>query len=139
MICIEGWSRQGLTDKQIAKNVGISYSTFNLYKSNKEKYSEFSEAIKKGKEVVDFEVENTLLKLCLGYTEKEEYIVKDEEGNEIKKVINKYYPPNATLIIFYLKNRMPEFYNQELKQKKVEFKHKKKIENEELELKKDGR
>jgi hypothetical protein len=62
LILVEGWAREGLTDEQIANNLGISTSTFYEYKKN---YSEFSEAIKKGKEIVDFEVENALLKNAL--------------------------------------------------------------------------
>lgn len=62
LILVEGWARDGLTDEQIANNLGISTSTFYEYKKN---YSEFSEALKKGKEIVDFEVENALLKNAL--------------------------------------------------------------------------
>ena len=59
LILIEGWARDGLTDEQIADNLRIHISTFYDYKK---KYSEFSEALKKGKEIVDYEVENALLK-----------------------------------------------------------------------------
>ncbi len=59
---IEGWAREGLTDEQIANNLDISTSTFYEYKN---KYSEFSESLKKGKEIIDFEVENALLKNAL--------------------------------------------------------------------------
>lgn len=45
LIVIEGWAKDGLTDEQIAKNMGISTST--LYEWKK-KYSEFSESLKKG-------------------------------------------------------------------------------------------
>lgn len=31
LIEVEGWARDGLTDKQIAKNLGIAYSTFREY------------------------------------------------------------------------------------------------------------
>lgn len=59
---VEGWAREGLTDKQIANNLDISTSTFYEYKN---KYTEFSESLKKGKEIIDFEVENALLKNAL--------------------------------------------------------------------------
>lgn len=59
---IEGWAREGLVDEQIANNLDISTSTFYEYKN---KYSEFSESLKKGKEIIDFEVENALLKNAL--------------------------------------------------------------------------
>ena len=47
---LEGWARDGLTDEQIAKNIGINPAT--LY-DWKKKYSDISKSLKKGKEVVD--------------------------------------------------------------------------------------
>ena len=55
LLKIEGWARDGLTDEQIAKNMGISRSTLNEWKN---KYSDILDTLKKGKEVVDLEVEN---------------------------------------------------------------------------------
>lgn len=57
LILLEGWARDGLTDEQIARNMGVAYSTLKDWKN---KYSAISAALKKGKEVVDFEVENAL-------------------------------------------------------------------------------
>ena len=81
LLKIEGWARDGLTDEQIAHNMGISPST--LYEWKK-KYPEISEALKKGKEVVDREVENALLKRALGYEYEEvkQIIEKDEMGKD---------------------------------------------------------
>lgn len=62
LILVEGWARDGLTDEQIAENLGISKDTFYKYKKN---YSDFSDSLKKGKEIVDYEVENALLKSAL--------------------------------------------------------------------------
>lgn len=62
LVLVEGWARDGLTDEQIANNLGIATSTFYEYKKN---YVEFSETLKKGKEIVDYEVENALLKSAL--------------------------------------------------------------------------
>lgn len=55
---LEGWARDGLTDEQIAANMGIATSTLYAWKKD---HGEISEALKKGKEVVDYEVENALL------------------------------------------------------------------------------
>ena len=55
LLKIEGWARDGLVDKQIAANIGVSERTFTDWKS---KYSAISSALKKGKEVVDRQVEN---------------------------------------------------------------------------------
>ena len=62
MTLLEGWARDGLTDEQIAHNVGITAKTLYEWKN---RYSEICEALKKGKEVVDFEVENALLQTAL--------------------------------------------------------------------------
>ncbi|MDO0919884.1 MULTISPECIES: transposase [unclassified Enterococcus] len=59
LILLEGWARDGLTDEQIAQRMGISTTTLYRWKSE---HREIREAIKKGKEVVDFEVENALLR-----------------------------------------------------------------------------
>ena len=64
LLKLEGWARDGLVDEQIAQNIGIAAST--LYEWKKQ-YPEISEALKKGKEVVDRQVENALLKRALGY------------------------------------------------------------------------
>ena len=76
LILLEGWARDGLTYEQIAHNMGIDTSTlWDWRKAN----TTISNAIKKGREVVDYEVENALLKSAL-------------EGN-------------TTAQIFWLKNR----------------------------------
>lgn len=62
LILVEGWARDGLTDEQIAQNLGISKDTFYEYKK---KYPDFSDSLKKGKEIVDYEVENALLQSAL--------------------------------------------------------------------------
>ena len=59
---VEGWARDGLTDEQISNNLGISKTTFYKFK---DEHSELSELLKKGKEVVDYQVENALLKNAL--------------------------------------------------------------------------
>ena len=68
LILFGGWAREGLTDEQIAEKMNISRST--LYEWKK-KYSDISDALKKGKEVVDFAVENALLRRALGFKYKE--------------------------------------------------------------------
>lgn len=104
LILLEGWARDGLTDEQIAKNIGIATSTFYEWKK---KQIEFSEALKKGKEVIDFEVENALLKKALGYTItlNKQKVTKDGEVVDITEEV--HVPPDTTAQIFWLKNRKP--------------------------------
>ena len=65
LVLLEGWARDGLTDEQIAHNMGINKAT--LYRW-KEKYCDICNALKIGKAVVDRQVENALLKRALGYS-----------------------------------------------------------------------
>lgn len=105
LIEIEAWKRDGLTDEQIFKNLGISRDTFYKYK---EKYSDFSDALKKGKEVADIEVENALFKRAIGYTYKEvTKEVKDIDGKKSTfiKEVTKVVPGDVAAQIFWLKNR----------------------------------
>lgn len=104
LILIQGMARDGLTQQQIANNLGISIDTLI---ENKKKYSEFNNALKKGKEIIDFEVENALLKKALGYTItiKEEKLDKDGFVHTLEKEV--HVPPDTTAQIFWLKNRKP--------------------------------
>lgn len=105
LLKIEGWARDGLTDEQIAHNMGVAYSTLKVWK---EKYSAISAALKRGKEVVDREVENALLKRALGYTYNEVTQEADELGDlSVTKVVTKQVSPDVTAQIFWLKNRKP--------------------------------
>ena len=108
---IEGWAKDGLIDSQIAVNMGIGASTLALWKT---KFESIAEALKKGKEVVDRQVENALLKLALGYTYEEttrEPVLNPDTGKielTVTKVVTKQVIPDTTAQIFWLKNRKPE-------------------------------
>ena len=105
LLKLEGWAREGLTDEQIAGKMGIHRDTLNEWKK---KYSDISDTLKRGKEVVDFQVENALLKRALGY-EYEEVSEKYELGTLTeKKVTKKQVVPDTTAQIFWLKNRRPD-------------------------------
>lgn len=102
---LTAWARDGLTDEQIAKNMGIATSTYYLWKNN---YLEILEALKKGKEVVDIEVENALLKRALGY--KYDEVIKELRDGELveTKRITKEVLPDTIAQIYWLKNRKPD-------------------------------
>lgn len=104
---IEAWARDGLTEEQISKNMGIAYSTLKVWKN---KHSAISAALKRGKEVVDIEVENSLLKAAKGYFVDEEKTYISEVNGVVtkrKEITKKYIAPNTTAQIFWLKNRKP--------------------------------
>lgn len=102
LLRLQGWARDGLSDEQIAANMGITDSTFYEWKK---KYSEISEALKEGKDAVDRQVENALLKSALGY--KYDEVTKELRDDElvVTKVVHKEVQPNTTAQIFWLKNR----------------------------------
>ena len=105
----EEWAKKGLSNLQIAYNLGISEAT--IYEWLKEK-TEFSEAIKRGKAVADFEVENALYKLALGmeYTEDTQSIRRKKNGKyEVTNITknNRKALPNYKAIEFWLRNRKP--------------------------------
>lgn len=109
LVLLEGWARDGLTLDQIAHNIGITIATLHDWKN---KYSEISDAIKKGKEVSDFEVESALYRRAIGYEYEEitQEIRTDADGNKEKhtKKTKKFMPPDVTAQIFWLKNRKPQ-------------------------------
>lgn len=107
LLKIEGWARDGLTDEQIATNIGIAYSTLRDWR---DKYPALSAALKKGKEVVDRQVENALLQRALGYeyTETTREYVPELEKMHVTKEVTKQVAPDTTAQIFWLKNRKPK-------------------------------
>lgn len=104
LILVEGWARDGLTDEQIAKNLGISKDTFYQYKKQ---HPDFSETLKRGKEVVDREVENALFQRAMGYEYEEDTVITNPDGSQVIKTVTKKMAPDVTAQIFWLKNRKP--------------------------------
>ena len=110
LLKIEGWARDGMTDEQIAKNMGIGCRT--LYEW-KEKYPQISQSLKKGKDVTDIKVENALLQRALGYkyTETTKELMKNKTTGQLElvvtKTVEKEVVPDTTAQIFWLKNRKP--------------------------------
>ena len=112
---VEGWARNGVSDEDIAHNLGVAYSTLRKYK---EANAALSAALARGKEVVDLEVEGALLKRCMGYNARvaKHYKIKtvdyDENGKktcereELKEVYDEVHiPADTTAQMFWLANR----------------------------------
>lgn len=106
---VEGWKRDGLTDEQIARNFGVNIKTLMKWKSEK---MEFMKAIKKGKEISDYELENALHKRATGYYYTEETALP----NGMVVTTTKYEHANPTSLIFALKNRLPKKYRDKVEQ-----------------------
>lgn len=118
LLRIQGWARDGLTDEDISKNMGISRSTLNAWK---EKYPDILIALKEGKDVADRVVENALYKSAQGYkvtlkkafkVHKIEYDKTGRRKREYDEIVQadeeEYVPAQVTAQIFWLKNRKPE-------------------------------
>lgn len=100
---LRGWARDGLTDVQIAHNMGISVSA--LY-NWKKRFPELAEALRKGKEVSDYEVESALYRRALGYEYTEVMAEESERGARRRETV-KHVAPDVTAQIYWLKNRKP--------------------------------
>ena len=111
---LEAYARDGLTDEQIAHNMGVSIATLYNYKRD---HLAILDALKRGKEVVDIQVENKLFQRAMGYSydeiTKEKVYIKDENGKncrseiQVTKIVTKEVAPDVTAQIFWLKNRKP--------------------------------
>lgn len=100
---VQNWIRDGMTEQQVAKRLGIAYSTFRVYR---DKYPALSAVLKKTKEVVDAEVVGALYKRAIGYDVTEYEEVYDGAGNLVsrKKKI-RHIPPDPTSMNLWLTHR----------------------------------
>lgn len=133
---IEKWTAEGLTLRQIAKNLGVAESTLYKYKSGS---TEIKESIKNGRQDCVKVLENTMFTSATGYTRKVkkyqkvkrtlyENGKKSEEWEEmVEYEEEQYYPPDNTAGIFLLKNwgrYSNEPLNINIRQKELELKEK---------------
>lgn len=122
LLQIEGWARDGLTDEQIAKNIGISAKTLYEWEN---RFSKIRETIKKGKGPVDLEVENALLKRAIGfeYTETVKEVRQLPGGKTYTTIreFKKYALPDTTAQAIWLNNRKPKRWQRDRRVTEVEI------------------
>ena len=108
---ITNWAAHGCTDAEIAKNMGVSSSTYYAWNL---KYPEISEAIKRGRELSVEIIENTFFAKARGGIVVSEGIEeftgeiregKPYNGTLKRRTVKRELPPDTTAMIFYLKNR----------------------------------
>jgi len=108
---LQGWRRDGLTYEQIASNMGIDPGTLYVWVR---KHPEIKEALRKGEEVMVYEVENALYKSAIGYdvteTDQTETIYPDGTKTVTKHARKRHVQPSIGAICFILKNRRPNKY-----------------------------
>lgn len=95
---IKGWCREGLTEQEICKRLGVGKTAFNEYKNQ---YTELSEALKEGKQEADYRVEDSMNKLAHGFfvTEKSKKVTtKMVGGQEVTEIVEeekeRFIPPS---------------------------------------------
>ena len=100
-----------MTEKQIAKKLGVSVQSFEDYKK---RYPELVESLKKGKETLSEDLKSVLKKKAKGYFYTEtKIIIKKENGKDVKTVekYEKYAHPDTGAIHLLLKNNDPTWRN----------------------------
>ena len=111
LMLLEAWARDGYTYVDIADRIGIAPSTLRKWRTQ---YEEIDKALKTGREIIDYKVENALLKAALGYTSKEVKVVigkqvKDGQVFQItKETTYREVAPNVTACAMWLNNRLPD-------------------------------
>ena len=94
----------GYTDAEFADFFEVSESTINNWTLD---YPKFSESIKKGKAVADAEVSDRLYQRAMGFVAPD-IDIRVIENRIVVTPLEKYYPPDTTAAIFWLKNRQKD-------------------------------
>ena len=123
LLTIESWASDGLTNEDIAHNMGIARQTLNNWCN---KHSSIMDALKKGRQPVVRKLENSLIKKAQGfeYEETTTEMWVDDNGERKQKVSKhkKYSPPDSSALMFLLKNYKPNKYRNynDLTKKQIE-------------------
>lgn len=113
LLLLQCWSRDGIKKQDMAYKMGISFPLFSKWQRT---YPEIKEALKAGKEVVDYKVENALLKSALGFKTKEITVtigrrqINGEWVDITKETKEKEIAPNVTACLAWLNNRKPDIW-----------------------------
>lgn len=101
---IPKWRRNGMTEEQICRKLGVGVSTFNRYKDD---FWELREALKNSKEELIENLEDSLFRRAMGYSYEETKIEKESDGRAKITKTTKELPPDVGALIFALKNLAP--------------------------------
>lgn len=102
---LRGWAREGATEQELAQRMGISAGTLRDWKK---RFPEIREALGKGGDVVNYEVEAALLRKALGYESTERKVEVSAKGERRETETIKQVAPDVSAISLWLKKRKPE-------------------------------
>lgn len=106
LMLIECWMRDGYTIEDVANKIGVEKKTLYDWRAQ---YPEIEKALRNGKEIIDYKVENALLKSALGYKKKEVKVTTTMRYGKvvetIKETTESEQAPNVTAIQYWLCNR----------------------------------
>lgn len=98
----------GATDAKLADFFEVDEATINRWKHD---FPEFCKSLKAGKMQADAEIAESLFNRARGYVAPD-IDIKMYEGQIIETPYMKHYPPDATSMIFWLKNRQPDLWRE---------------------------
>lgn len=98
----------GATDAKLADFFEVDEATINRWKHD---FPEFCKSLKAGKIQADAEIAESLFNRAKGYVAPD-LDIKMYEGEIIETPYMKHYPPDATSMIFWLKNRQPDLWRE---------------------------
>ena len=111
LMLLECWARDGLNNQQIADKMGISAKCLWEWRN---RFDEIETSLRRGKEVVDYGVENALLKSALGGERRTSKTIvdgkQDGDGNRNVRVETtvEEVMPSVTACLAWLNNRKPD-------------------------------
>lgn len=109
LMLLECWSRDGYTYADIANRMGVSVTALARWRQQN---PEIENALRAGREIIDYKVENALLKAALGYQTREVKVTTTMRYGKvvetIKEVTDKEQAPNVSAIQCWLYNRLPK-------------------------------
>lgn len=126
---IEKWV-QLISEQEIAKRLGIAYSTFQKYKRE---HPALKEALRKGRQTLVLELKDSLKKKAKGFYYEEttiREITAGKPGHQVKTTVKdvkrRYAPPDTGAIHLLLKNLDDNWRNDDqatldLKREKIEI------------------
>lgn len=112
---IKSWKGEGISHEALAERIGINRTTLYSWIS---KYPEIAQAVKEGQQRTVQYIENALMRKINGYTlrDTKRYKTTDKDGNVVERieVTEKEVGPDTTAIIFALKTKDPERWNEKI-------------------------